>query len=59
MTIPIPINIPIKHRVRTAVANSGSSVKKDSTKPKIPVKNIIKTPHPKAALVAPKGAFFI
>ena len=59
ITIAMPINIPIKHRLLTDAANSGSSVKKESTKPKIPVKKIMMTPHPRAALVAPKGAFFI
>jgi len=59
MTIAMPINIPIKHRFLTADASSGLSVKKESTKPKIPVTKIMMTPHPRAALVAPKGAFFI
>lgn len=58
-TIAMPISMPIKHRLLTAAANSGSSVKKESTKPKIPVKKIMMTPHPTAALVAPKEAFFI
>jgi hypothetical protein len=59
MTIAIPINIPIKHRLLTDAASPGSSVKKEITKPKMPVKKIMRTPHPTAALVAPKEAFFI
>jgi len=59
MTIAMPISMPIKHRLLTDAANSGSSVKKDSTKPKMPVKKIMMTPHPTAALVVPKEAFFI
>jgi hypothetical protein len=58
-TIAMPINMPIKHRLLTAAANSGSSVKKESTKPKIPVKKIMMTPHPTAVLVAPKEVFFM
>lgn len=57
MTITTPMAIPIKHRLRTVVANSGSSVKNDTIIPKIPVAKIMMTPQPSAALTEPNGAF--
>ena len=59
MTITIPMAIPIKHRLRTVAASSGSSAKNEMMKPNIPVAKIIKTPQPKAAFTEPKGAFLI
>jgi len=59
MTITIPMAIPIKHRLRTVVASSGSSVKNETTKPKIPVAKINKMPQPSAAFTEPKAAFLI
>ena len=51
--------IPIKHRLRTVAASSGSLAKNETMKPKIPVTKIIIMPQPKAAFTEPKGAFFI
>lgn len=59
MTITMPIPIPIIHLFRIIDANAGSFAKKESTMPKIPEKKMKRTPHPRAALAAPKGAFFI
>jgi len=58
MTITTPMAIPIKHRLLTVAANSGSSAKKDIMIPKIPVAKIMMTPQPSAALTEPNGAFF-
>jgi hypothetical protein len=58
MIMAIPINRPMKQRVLTADASSGSSVKNERTIPNIPVKKMRMTPQPTAAFIAPKGAFF-
>ena len=58
MTIAIPINRPIKQRVLTADASSTLSVKNERMIPMIPVIKMRMTPHPKAAFVALKEAFF-
>ena len=59
MTMTTPMAIPIKHRLRTVAASSGSSAKNETTKPKIPVTKINMMPQPKAAFTEPKGAFLI
>ncbi len=59
MTMTIPIAIPRRHRLRTAAASSGSFAKKETIKPKIPVKKINMTPQPNAAFTEPKGVFFM
>ena len=59
MTITMPIPIPIIHLFRIIDANAGSFSKKESKMPKFPEKKMKRTPHPRAALAAPKGAFYI